>query len=247
MAKPETTQMPNSLEASRSRAQESTQTVTRQVDIPDHDFRKPDPIKLPSNVVTERTLRRYIRRDGMFRRNVEQFFARVSGYDNQQLPVMELLKTAEEAAEVVKEMCEATGRTVEKDFLTGRWKAVPGWDLGILVPGMKSSEQYAPQKAAGEARQRISDALVAKQEDKINELSDVVGELKALLMDRDKNKAGDQGQESKPFEKMNHEELNAVADTIREAGVRVDFSDCITKADKIKDLQKANREHGTPE
>ncbi|KKM25655.1 hypothetical protein LCGC14_1592730, partial [marine sediment metagenome] len=141
----------------------------------------------------------------------------------------------------IVQMCEAAGRTVERDFLTGRWKAVPGWDLGIVVPGMKSSEQYAPQKAAGEDRQRISDALVARQEDKINEMGNQIAELIVLQKGQTKPQDSEDTVKEKPLNKMNHDELDAVRVDLVKSGHTVVFTEGCTKADKVAAIEKAQR------
>ena len=142
------------------------QTKTVEVDIPDAELKKPDPIKLPVKVQRERDIRRYIRKDGVFIKDFEIMFPRM---------------TKTQAEIPIRALCRLTGRKVEKESLTGRFKAVPGWDLSIRVPGMAREEQAAPKAPEGEERQKINESLLLAMEKENKELKKQLAEILVRL------------------------------------------------------------------
>jgi len=143
-----------------------TQTKTVEADIPDVELKKPKPVTLPVKVQRERDMRRYIRKDGVFRKDFEVMFKG---------------KTKAQAEKVIRAQCKLTGRKVETESLTGRLKAVPGWDLTIRVPGMAREEQIAPKAPEGEARQKINENLLLNTAKENKELKAQLAEIKARL------------------------------------------------------------------
>lgn len=142
------------------------QTKTVEADIPDAELKKPKPITLPVKVQRERDMRRYIRKDGVFRKDFEIMFKG---------------KTKPQAEKIIRAQCKLTGRKVETESLTGRLKAVPGWDLTIRVPGMAREEQQAPKKPEGEDRQKINESLLLNVEKENKELKKQLAEINVKL------------------------------------------------------------------
>lgn len=142
------------------------QTKTTEADIPDVELKKPKPITLPQKVQRERDMRRYIRKDGVFRKNFEVLFKG---------------KTKPQAEKVIRELCKLTGRKVETEMLTDRLKAVPGWDLSIRVPGMSREEQAAPKEPSGETRQKINESLLLTVKEENKELKKQLVEINTKL------------------------------------------------------------------
>jgi hypothetical protein len=104
-------------------------TTTPEPDIPDVNAGKAPTIVLPGPVTLERQVRRYIKKDGVFRKDF--YLATLHPTD---------VKAAE--AEVA-EALQKSGRTVTTGA-DGRLRAEPGWNLEIRVPGMEVQEQKAP-------------------------------------------------------------------------------------------------------
>ncbi len=142
------------------------QTKTVEADIPDAELKKPKPITLPVKVQRERDIRRYIRKDGVFIKNFELMFKG---------------KTKVQAEKSIRDLCKLTGRKVEKELLTDRLKAVPGWDLAIRVPGMAREEQAAPKEPSGETRQKINESLLLSVEKENKDLKSELAKVNAKL------------------------------------------------------------------
>ena len=142
------------------------QTKTVEADIPDAELKKPKPITLPVKVQRERDIRRYIRKDGVFIKNFELMFKG---------------KTKVQAEKSIRDLCKLTGRKVEKELLTDRLKAVPGWDLSIRVPGMAREEQAAPKEPSGETRQKINESLLLSVEKENKGLKSELAKVNAKL------------------------------------------------------------------
>lgn len=142
------------------------QTKTVKADIPDVELKKPKPITLPKKVQGERDMRRYIRKDGVFRKDFEILFKG---------------KSKAQAEKDIRDLCKMTGRKVETELLTDRLKAVPGWDLTIRVPGMAREEQAAPKEPSGETRQKINESLLLSVEKENKELKKQLAEINAKL------------------------------------------------------------------
>lgn len=148
------------------------QTKTVEIDIPDAELKKPEPITLPPKIQNERDLRPHIRKDGVFKKNFEK-----SKRLERVFPGKKITKAM--AEKYIRSLCELTGRKVEKEILTDRLKAVPGWDLTIRVPGMAREEQAAPKSPDGETRQKINEKLLLKQGEENKELKKQLAEVNA--------------------------------------------------------------------
>lgn len=205
---------------------EGIQTITREVDIPDTTLKQQEKVVLPAEIQRERDLRRYIAKNGMFRKGLRDMWRLL---DDKGRPYY--TKTAEEAAAFVTDICEKAGRSVETDHMTGRLKAVPGWNLDIRVPGMASSEQSAPQKPEGEERQKINETALVHLQDENAQLRADVAALKAAMQPAPT-------QPVKPLGEMNHAELDAYA-----AENNITFGDeQTTKADKVAVIENVMEE-----
>lgn len=164
-----------------------TTTIDDRVNVKNRDIpdlkkkRKPDDEPMADEVQAEAKLRPYMRKDGLFIKDLlslrilQRKTGRVDKKSGQL--VMENKYTLEEANAYVTELMERSGRTVGTDPISGRPKAVPGWDLAIQVPGMLQSEQMAPKEPEGAAAQQIRDnAMLAVQADN-KELKEAVRRL----------------------------------------------------------------------
>ncbi len=196
------------------------QTKTVEADIPDAELKKPEPIKLSSIVQNERDMRRYIRKDGVFRKNFEVQFKDKTK-----------TKTKAQAEEVIRDQCKLTGRKVETESLTGRLKAVPGWDLTIRVPGMAREEQQAPKPPDGETRQKINESLLLSVQEENKVLKEQLAEINARL----DGKTPDEG--SKSLKDMSNKELDEYAERNN-----ISLKDCTNKADKVTAIIDAEKE-----
>lgn len=198
---------------------EGKQVSVKELDIPDEGLKhKKEEPALLSHVKAERNLRRFIRPDGMFVRDVHLL---TPTPDNEA-----------QALETVKARCEAAGRVIEVDYQTGRFKAVPGWNYAIRVPGMESSELKAPTIPKGEAGQKIQQDLVVRLQEDNQELKQTVAELTANManMLAEMKKANG----AKPLDEMTHNELDEKA-----AEIKFTFPDgCTNKPDKVEALHK---------
>jgi hypothetical protein len=151
------------------------QTVTREVDIPDAEAARKKTVVLPAKTQVERDIRRYIRKDGVFVKDLECMWDVDTGKrDSSGNMIRTATKTKEEAEKIVIELCEKTGRKVEKDPTSGRLRAVPGWDLAIHVPGMLREEANAPKAPEGEARMKINDNMLVALQKENQELKDTL-------------------------------------------------------------------------
>lgn len=148
----------------------SVQTITREVDIPDDEHKGTQTIKLSKEVQAERDIRRYIRKDGLFRKGLREMFFRTMNVKGKPAPRRVLTHTEAEASAEVVELCEKSGRKIELE--NGRYKAAPGWDLSISVPGMAQSEQDAAKEPDTAARQKISDRALVSLQDENKALKD---------------------------------------------------------------------------
>lgn len=162
----------------------------RNIDIPDAKAsKKPGKEPVSAEVQQEGNLRQYIRPDGVFIKDLPslRILQRATGRKNKVgAPVMENKYTQSEANRLVAEMCLKSGRKMETDQVSGRPKAVPGWNMTIRVPGHENSEQYAPNEPEGAAREKIRDnAMLTVQEDnaalrkEMAELKETINEIAA--------------------------------------------------------------------
>ncbi len=164
------------------------QTITREVDIPDLNKKGLPKVELPPHIAAERKIRRYIKKDGLFKKGLEQLFdVDTDRRDENGNAIRRPSKTVEQAEAFVTKLCKASGRKVETTD-TGRKKAVPGWDLSISVPGMKSSEAKAVKEPEGKARQELADRALVNLQKENAELKDTVKELAANVKELLKKK-----------------------------------------------------------
>jgi hypothetical protein len=145
-------------------------------DIPDVNSKGPVDTPMEPEVQQERTVRRYIRKDGMFRKDLKWLDTEDTGeLDLNGDPVKKPGYTEIQATKIAVETIKASGRGVEKDPATGRLKAVPGWNLDIRVPGFGVIEQKAPKEPQGKIREEINDRALRdlqKQNEKLQEQLD---------------------------------------------------------------------------
>lgn len=145
-------------------------------DIPDANTKSPEAAPLAPEVQQERTVRRYIRKDGMLRKDLRWLDPEDTGkLDPNGNPIRKPRYTEIQAAKIAVETIKASGRGVEKDPATGRLKAVPGWNLDIRVPGFGVIEQKAPKEPHGKIREEINDRALRdlqKQNEKLQEQLD---------------------------------------------------------------------------
>lgn len=161
------------------------QVTVKEVDIPDEGLKQQEKVVLEPNIVTERNVRRYIRTDGVFRKDVRLLTPTPDNED--------------EAIATVEAICTESGREIEKDVITGRHKAVPGWDLAIRVPGMGNEERNAPKKPEGEAARKIQEELVVRLQSEVDDLSKKLAQVLASIP------------QPKAYDQMTHSELDIVA------------------------------------
>jgi hypothetical protein len=171
-----------------ARAQEKSQSVpegqratSRLQDIPDTQKKEPPKADMPPHVQAEREVRRFIRKDGVFVKDFERLFDRFTGEIKNGKCIYAATMSLAEAKRHVIELLEKTGRKIEHDPLTGRPKAVPGWDLNISVPGMEQSEQRAPVESDQVIRDRQNAQLIADQRKMIDELSEQLSDMAAKI------------------------------------------------------------------
>jgi len=201
----------------------------RNIDIPDAKAAK-KPVKGPVSpeVQAEGNLRQYIRPDGVFIKDLPSLRIlqiRTGEMDKKtNAPKMKNKYTQAEAEELVIDMCEKSGRKIETDPVSGRPKAVPGWDLKIRVPGHENIEQYAPKEPEGAAREKIRDnAMLAMQD-----------ENKTLKERLDRLEAG-QGRQPKEITQMSATELR---DYAADSEIAVP-SKVVGKTNILAEIQKA--------
>lgn len=170
------------MEDQATQRREQAQAATKPRDIPDATSKKADKPPMAPGVQIERNARRYIRKDGVFIKDVEYLWRRNTGrYDAKGNPIFELEKTREEAEQLVTELLEQSGRKVAPDPISGRLKATPGWDLNIRVPGFEQSEQSAPKEPEGKLRERLNDQMLLEMREERTELLNTVAELKKTV------------------------------------------------------------------
>ena len=209
------------------------QTVTKEVDIPDAEAKEKKTIVLDPEVQAERDVRRYIRKDGVFIKDVEYLWYTPTGRILANgVAERTLTKTKEAAEEFVTELCEKSGRTVELDPVSKRPKATPGWDLSIRVPGMQDSEMFAPKTSQGDLQQAQTSELMARLIADNRALAD---QVKGLVEKMDAD-AGAIPAAQKGLQQMNHKELDAYA---AQMGRPLGFTDKPTRAEKAATIKEA--------
>lgn len=167
-------------------------------DIPDMEAKDKPTVVLPPDVQAEREVRRYINKEGVFSKDIEQYFAVFKGIDSDGKMVYEQTKTRAEAEQSVKELCEKTGRKVAADSTTGRLKATPGWNLNIRVPGMAQSEQKAAAESDAHLQARANQQQILDLRRQNEELAAQLKELtEKLTAPAETEKPKDEGRETK--------------------------------------------------
>ena len=120
------------------------QVQSRSGEIPDFNEQEIPKAVMSDEVKDERNVRRYVKKDGVFCKGFVHFFDKDTGkFDAGGHIIYKPEMTEEQAQAFITEICEAAGRIVEIDSITGRPQAVPGWNLDIRVPGMRQSEEKA--------------------------------------------------------------------------------------------------------
>ncbi len=211
------------------------QYTKTEVAIPDVNLKPAPTVTLAPDVAEEMVMRTYLRKDGVFVKDLKGAFSQVVGTAEDGTEIRETKVDDEQAEAIVRDLCEKSGRTVVQDFTSSRPKAVPGWRVTIHVPGMDHEEQFAAKSVKGEDRLKIAEGAVVRLEASNQELVGLVkglGEqVKSLLADS----AGANIQPSKPLGQMNHEELDECA-----AANKIFFpveNGPPTKSEKVKFIQ----------
>lgn len=185
------------LEAQAEVVQDHVPEVRRNVDIPDLANKDTPKAILSAEQKKERNLRRFTRKDGVFVKDFEKLFDDVTGLDASNRQIYKATKTLEEATEFVVILIEDTGRKLEKDPVTGRLKAVPGWNFDIHCPGMESVEQNAYVESESIQRQKRVDMLLEQSQAQVGVLTEQVKELIATVAELTGGKPAEGG---KPIE-----------------------------------------------
>lgn len=160
-------------------------------DIPDAAKKEIPRAVMSSDVKNEREFRRYVKKDGTFCKDFENFFNRDTGrQDSAGRIVYETTMTKDQAEKLIIEVCEKAGRKVTRDTLSGRLRATPGWDLNIRVPGMTQSEQKASTVPEGVLRERLNNQLILEQSRRIDELTAAIAKSTTSKRDGLTAKAG---------------------------------------------------------
>jgi len=147
-------------------------------DIPDANKKEIPKAVMSAEVKLERDVRRYIKKDGTFCKDFEQFFNRDTGkIDPAGRIIYEPTMTKAEAQKLITDLCEKSGRTVEVDSFTGRPKATPGWNLDIRVPGMSQSEQKSPTVPEGVLREKLNNQLILDLKKQNEEMAAAIKKL----------------------------------------------------------------------
>jgi len=168
--------------------------VTGQPDIPDFNKQEIPKAVMSAEVLGERNVRRYTKKDGMFCKDFEHFFDKDTGkIDNGTRIIYAPTMTKQQAQEFITKLCEDTGRKVVIDALSGRPQAVPGWNLDIRVPGMGQSEQKAATVPEGTLRERLNNQLLMDQRDQINNLTQKLAYLENQMANTDEVMAVEMG------------------------------------------------------
>lgn len=125
-------------------------------DIPDAEAKAKPVVEMAPDVQAEREVRRYINKEGIFARDLEQLFAVATGIDSSGRMQYRQTQTKESAEKMVTELLEKSGRKVGRDSISGRLKAAPGWNLNIRVPGMQKSEEKAASESDAHLQARVN-------------------------------------------------------------------------------------------
>lgn len=150
----------------------------RPVDIPDATKKDKPKVVLAPEVQAEREIRAYIRKDGVFRKDMHALFAVDSGLRRHDGSVVYTYAlSTEEAEKVATEACSKSGRSIKKDPVSGRPMAVPGWNLEIRVPGFEDSEQAAPAEKLGVLRERLNNKMLLEMKEQNDRLQARLDEL----------------------------------------------------------------------
>jgi len=151
-------------------------------DIPDFNAQEVPKAVMSAEVLGERNVRRYIRKDGLFNKDFVHFFDRNTGkFDAAGRIIYEPTMTVDQAQELITKLCTDTGRKVVIDSISKRPMAVPGWNLDIRVPGMADAEAKAATIPEGVLRERINNQVLIDQREMINDLNQKLAHLTAQL------------------------------------------------------------------
>ena len=153
--------------------QDENENVNKQFkpDIPDIAKKGIPTVVLPPEVQLERDVRRYIRKDGVLVKDFQHLFDVDTGeQDSVGRIIYKRTMTDEEALKFVIDICEKAGRKVGMDSITGRYKAEPGWNLDIRVPGMSQSEQKAPTVTEASLREKMNQQLILQQQEQLDQM-----------------------------------------------------------------------------
>jgi len=151
-------------------------------DIPDFNAQEVPKAVMSADVLGERNVRRYIRKDGLFNKDFVHFFDRNTGkFDSAGRTIYEPTMTVDQAQELITKLCTDTGRKVVVDSISKRPMAVPGWNLDIRVPGMADAETKAATVPEGVLRERINNQVLIDQREMINDLTQKLAHLTAQL------------------------------------------------------------------
>ena len=151
-------------------------------DIPDFNAQEVPKAVMSADVLGERNVRRYIRKDGLFNKDFVHFFDRNTGkFDSAGRTIYEPTMTVDQAQELITKLCTDTGRKVVVDSISKRPMSVPGWNLDIRVPGMADAEAKAATVPEGVLRERINNQVLIDQREMINDLTQKLAHLTAQL------------------------------------------------------------------
>ena len=163
-------------------------------DIPDFNAQEVPKAVMSADVLGERNVRRYIRKDGLFNKDFVHFFDRNTGkFDAAGRAIYEPTMTVDQAQEFITKLCTDTGRKVVIDSISKRPMSVPGWNLDIRVPGMADAEAKAATIPEGVLRERINNQVLIDQREMMNGMAEQIAHLTAQLKSADKDMEEQEG------------------------------------------------------
>ena len=168
--------------------------IRHEPDIPDLANKDVPKAQLTAEQALERNFRRYVRKDGLFIKDYQKIFDFLDRIDANNRMIYKSTKTLEEATKIIVGLCESTGRVVEKDPVTKRLKATPGWNLDITCPGMESVEQNAHVDPDNVVRQRRTDLMLQQSQEQVSTLTGQVKDLSEAvtkLLGKDEKSEGE--------------------------------------------------------
>lgn len=205
-------------------------------DIPDFNEQEIPQAKMSEEALAERNVRRYIRKDGMFKKDFEHCFDRNTGeLDSGGRMIYVPTMTKAEAQAFITDLCENTGRKVVIDTVSKRPRAEPGYNLNIRVQGMSQTEQKAATVPEGVLRERLNNQLILDQRNSIDELTSLV---KKLLAEKKETAAAESKTKAKGEDKLEAlkiDELRILADDRN-----IDLNGLFLKADIIEKIRSVS-------